>query len=100
MTILTLRGWGIGEGVAAGIVIELVLADVRIDGQQGMRVEGVLETGSQTPRQHALVLVLAQSVVSIGNLNPVARREQIQVERVLSVGLIVEAVEGSLLPLS
>src|ERR1017187_3590321 len=58
-----------------------------------MRVEGVLETRSQAPGQYALVLILAQSVVGIGNLDPVARREQIQVEYVLPVGLIIEAVE-------
>src|ERR1019366_8826167 len=87
---------GVGKGIAAGIVIELVLADVRIDGQQGMRVEGVLETGSQAPGQHALVLILAERVVGIGNLDPVARGEQIQVEYVLPVGLIIEAVENGL----
>ena len=31
---LALRGGRVGEGIAAGVVIELVLADVRIDGQQ------------------------------------------------------------------
>src|ERR1039457_4191970 len=39
------------------------------------------------------MLILAERVVGIGNLDPVARREQIQVEYVLPVGLIIEAVE-------
>src|ERR1035437_1290156 len=61
-----------------------------------MSVEGVLEAGSQAPGHHALMLILAQSVVGIGNLDPVARREQIQVEYILPVGLIVKAVEDGL----
>ena len=52
--------------------------------------------GSEAPGQHALVLILAQLVVGIGNLDPVARREQVQVEYVFAVGLIIEAVEDGL----
>src|ERR1019366_8396853 len=55
LTRLPLRRGTVGEGIAAGVVIELVFADVRIDGQQGMSVEGVLEAGGEAPGQHALV---------------------------------------------
>src|SRR3974390_1453493 len=61
-----------------------------------MSVEGVLEAGSQAPGQYALVLIFSQRIVGVGNLDPVARREQIQVEYVLPIGLIIEAIEDGL----
>src|ERR1035438_1159638 len=42
------------------------------------------------------MLILAQGVVGVRDLDPVTRGEQIQVEYVLPVGLIIEAVENGL----
>src|SRR5471032_2445438 len=92
---LGLRGRSVAEGIAAGVVIDLVLADVRIDGQQRMGTEGVLEAGGDVPGEHALVLILPQLIIAVGDLEPVARGEEVQVERVAAVGLIVEAIEDA-----
>ena len=55
----------------------------------------MLEPGSDIPGEHALVLILRQLVVAVGDLEPVARGEEVQVEGVLPVGLVVEAVEDA-----
>src|SRR6202035_5583851 len=84
---LGLRGRGVVERIAAGVVIDLVFADVRIDGQQRGGTEGMLESRSDVPGKHALVLILRQLIVAVGYLEPVARGEEVQVESVPAVGL-------------
>ena len=49
----------VGERIAAGVVVELILPDIGIDRQQGVRVEGVLVSRRDVPGQHPLTLVLA-----------------------------------------
>src|ERR1019366_7967038 len=46
------------------------------------------------PGGHVLVLILRQLVIVVGDLNPVARGEQVEVQRVLPVGLQVEMIEN------
>src|SRR5215469_1831151 len=61
-----------------------------------MRIDGPLVSRRDAPGEDPLALVLRKLVVGVGNLDPVARREQIQVEHVLSRGLEVETVKYSL----
>ena len=84
------------KGSRLRVVVELILANIRIDGQQHVRIEGVLIAGSDAPGEHALALILRQLVVVVGNLNPVSRGEQVEVKDVFAVGLIVEAIENGL----
>ena len=42
------------------------------------------------------MLVLIQPVVGVGNLEPVAGGEQVQVEGVVRAGLVVQAIEDRL----
>src|ERR1035437_63732 len=97
LALLVLGGRLIGQRVATAVVVELILADVRIDGQQGVRIDGVLVAGRDVPGKHALALVLRELVQIVGNLNPVSRREQVQVNDVPAGGLIIEAVENGLI---
>src|SRR5580700_9790867 len=62
-----------------------------------MRVDCVLIARRDIPRQYALALVLRQLVQVVGNFDPVARGEQIQMKRVLAGGLIIEPIEVGLI---
>ena len=42
-----------------------------------------------------LLLVLARLIVGVGNLQPVARRHEVQVKRIPGAGLIIDAIEES-----
>src|SRR4051794_5154086 len=90
---LKLRGWRIRKGIAAAVVVEVVLADIRSDGQQHVRRDGALEAGRGVPGHYALMLILIQRVVGVGDLYPVSSDEEIQVEDVALIGLIIEAIE-------
>jgi hypothetical protein len=96
LPVLALGGGEIVERVGAGIVVQLIFTHVWIHGQQGACIDGVLITGSDAPAQHALALVLRQLVIIVGDLEPVAGREEIQVEHVLAVGLVIHTVEDGL----
>src|ERR1019366_642766 len=67
-----------------------------IDSQQGVGVEGVLVAWGDAPGSHVLALILCQLVIVVGDLDPVARGEQVEVERVLPVGLQVKMIEEGL----
>src|SRR5690242_6613742 len=97
MPVLALRRRRVCQRITARIVIELVLADIRIHRQQRMRIKRVLVAGSDVPRQHALALILSQLIVIVRNLDPVARREEVQMNRVHLVGLKIEAIEYRLI---
>src|SRR4029077_3298664 len=84
----------IRERITAGIVVDLVLSDVRIDRQQSPRTEGVLIAGGDIPGQDSLMLVLGQLIVVVGYLKPVSRSEQVEMEDIVAVGLIVKAVKN------
>ena len=86
-------GGRVAERIAARIVVHAIAANERIDGQHGFGAEGVLIARSEVERDGLLPLVLVQLVVGVGNLEPVPRPEEIQVERILARGLVVEAVE-------
>ena len=94
---LALRSGRIKKGIAAGVVVELIAAQVGIDGQQRMRVEDVLETGGDAPGENTLMLVLRELIVTVGNLDPVAGGKQVQMQGILPIGLVVEAIEDGLI---
>ena len=94
--VLGSRDRGVREWIAARIVVHLIAADIGVHGQQSVRVEGMLVAGRDIPRQYPLFLVLGQLVVAVGDLEPVPRREEIQVNDVLACGLPVEPVEDAL----
>ena len=75
LPVLALRGRRIGERIAAGVVVDLIFPDVRIDRQQRVGTERVLVARRDTPGEHALMLILGQLIVIVGNLKPVPRRE-------------------------
>ena len=58
------RGGSVREGIAGGVVIDLVAAQERVDGQQGAGAEGVLITGRDVVGEHLLTLVLCGLVVA------------------------------------
>ncbi len=97
LSVLALRSRLVVERIAAGVVIQLIFPDVRINRQQRAGIEGVLIAGSDAPREHALPLILAQLVKAIRDLEPVPRRKQVQVEDILAAWLEVEAVEKGLI---
>ena len=86
---LVLGGRRIGERIAAAVVEKFVLANVWIDRQQDVRVEGVLVARSDTPGEHAMPLILRQLVVVVGDLDPIARGEEIEMEDVVAARLEV-----------
>ena len=96
LAVLRLGGRLIVKWIGAAVVVELVFAEVRVDGQQGVRIEGVLIARRNAPGEHTLPLILGELVVAVGNLNGVAGGEEVQMENVDAVGLVVEAVEQRL----
>ena len=54
-----------------------------------MSVESVLISRGDTPGLHTLFLILGKLIVIVGNLKPVSRREQIQMDDVLRTRLPV-----------
>ena len=93
---LALGGGRVLKRVAAAVERELVFADVRIQGEERVRAEYALVAGRDAPGHDALALVLAELIVGIGDLNPVARGEQVEMNRVAAVRLEVDAVEDGL----
>ncbi len=65
---LVLRRRRVGERIVARVIIELIFPDVRIHGNQGVRIESVLVSRRDTPGQHPLPLVLRELIVGIRNL--------------------------------
>ena len=53
----------------------------------------MLVSGRYVEAVHLLPLILVRLVVCVGNLKPVARREQIQMECIVRAALIVDAIE-------
>src|SRR3979490_1608641 len=53
----------------------------------------MLVSRGEAPGEHALLLILAQLVVAVWRLQPIARRKQVEVEDILTGGLIIKAVE-------
>ena len=82
--------------IAAGVVVDLIAAEERVDGQQGSGAEGVLIAGSDVEGENFLPLVLLGLVVGVGHLEPIARGQQIEVEGIAGGGLVIEAVEDGL----
>lgn len=83
------------ERIAARIIVELIAPHERIDGQQRVRIEGVLVAGREAPTQHALSLVLSELIVAVRHLKPVPRPEQVEMQNVLGAGLPIDAVEDA-----
>ena len=75
-------GRRVGEGVAAGVIGYPVAPHPGVDGGQRAGAERVLVARRHVEGQHALPLVLRQLVVGIGNLEPVAGQQQVDVQGV------------------
>src|SRR5579872_6037913 len=58
-----------------------------------MGSESALVAGGDAPGKNALPLVLPKLVVIVGNLDPVARRENVEVQKVVLRRLKIQAVE-------
>ena len=86
----------VGEGIAGGIVVDLVAAQEGIDREQGAGAEGVLISGRDVVGENFLALVLIGLVERVGHLEPVARGQQVEVKSVAGGGLPIETVEDGL----
>ena len=84
------------KGSRDGIVVDLVAAQERVDGQQSAGAEGVLIAGRDVVGENLLTLILIGLVERVGHLEPVTRGQQVEVKRVAGGGLPVEAIEDGL----
>ena len=92
-TVLSQGRGRIVQRIAAGIVVDLIAADERVDAHEGFRINRVLITGRDIERDDLLLLILVRLIVRVRNLHPVAGRHQVQVQGILSTGFEVHAVE-------
>ena len=81
--------------IIARIVADLILPEEWIDGQQNFRRKGVLVARSDIVTDNFLALVLPKLVICIGGLEPIARMEQIEMQRVSIVRMKIEPVKDS-----
>ena len=79
--------------------MNLVPPDVGIDRDRGVRIQNADPAGRDVVAQDQLALVLPGGllIVGIGRLEPGAREEEIQVQGIVLVRLIIEAVEDRLI---
>src|SRR5207247_10310666 len=86
-------GGRVVEWVPAGIVVHPVAAEKQVDAEESARVESALISRRQVEGNDPLLLVLARLIVGVRNLQPVARRHEVQVKRIPDAGLIIDAIE-------
>src|SRR6185369_4309656 len=83
------------EGIGTRIVVELILAEIRIHAEQGSAAEqvGPDQRGVVAEDVGALILAEGLLVILVGSLEPGTRQAEIQVERVGRSWLEVDAIE-------
>ena len=96
MTILTDGCGSVIKWISTRVVVDAILTDKWIYGEKSLRIERVLIPETKTKCLGELALILAELIVCIGNLKPVASAKKIQVERVAAAGLKIDTVKNRL----
>src|SRR6185437_16689921 len=97
MAILRHGGGQVCERIAAGIVIDKIAADPRIDSEKCRGTKRVLVARRDVEALDLLALILSGLVIRVRDLEPVARGEEVEVERIVRPGLEIEPVKEGLI---
>src|ERR1051326_1275077 len=87
-------GLRVQRWIRAGVILDSILTNKRIDCQECGRAERMLITRSEIERYCLLTLIRAKGIQSVGNLEPVAGQKEIGMYCIFIVWQVVQTVKG------